>query len=69
MTRRTAFRQADVTRAVRGAVKGGVAVAEVRVDRDGTIVVSCQREQDRSEARDAAEVVAERLREPKAWQR
>ena len=34
-----AFRQADVTKAIRGTVSAGLAVQRVEIDRDGKIVV------------------------------
>lgn len=37
--RRQAFRQADVTRVVKGASAGGQRVSRVEVDREGKIVV------------------------------
>jgi hypothetical protein len=36
---RIPFTQAEVTRAVRGAIKGGLVVSEVRVDPEGNITV------------------------------
>jgi len=36
---RSAFRQRDVTRAIRGAVAAGVDIARVEVTRAGTIVI------------------------------
>lgn len=33
------FTQFDVTKAVKGAVKGGMKVARVQISRDGTIVI------------------------------
>ena len=33
------FRQADVTRAVRGALAGGIEIARVEIDRGGKIVI------------------------------
>lgn len=39
MTRRTAFREADVSRAIKGALKAGLPVLRVEIDRDGKIVV------------------------------
>lgn len=40
MTRRAVpFRQADVTRAVRGALTAGVEIARVEIDRNGNIVI------------------------------
>lgn len=40
MTRgRAAFRQGDVTRALRGAMKAGIEVARVEIGTDGKIVV------------------------------
>ena len=42
MTRRSpAFRQADVTRAGRGALKAGLCVRRVEIDAAGKIVVIC----------------------------
>lgn len=37
--RRQAFRQADVARAVKGAVSAGLKVGRVEVDQDGRIVI------------------------------
>lgn len=46
MSRRAAiFRQGDVTRAARGAVKAGLPVSRVEIDQTGKIVVICQSEQ------------------------
>jgi hypothetical protein len=67
MTRRASFRQSDVERALRGVVASGMAVAELRIDQSGTIIVSCHREDAKKEARDASNVVAERLREMRKW--
>lgn len=56
------FTQADVTRAVRGAIAGGITVAGVQVE-GGRIVVltTAPAGRDDSGAKDAADVVAERL--------
>jgi hypothetical protein len=35
------FRQVDVARAIRGAIKAGLSVSRVEIDRDGKIVVIC----------------------------
>jgi hypothetical protein len=37
--RRASFTQAQITRAVRGAIKGGLSVSGVKVDADGSIIV------------------------------
>jgi hypothetical protein len=39
MTRRAAFRQTDVSRAVRGATAAGVSIARIEVDASGKIVI------------------------------
>lgn len=36
---RTAFKQADVTRATKGVIAAGVSVGRVEIDRDGRIVI------------------------------
>jgi hypothetical protein len=45
----TIFRQADVTRAFRGAKAAGVRVARVEIDRDGKIVIVTADELERAE--------------------
>ena len=46
MSRRAAaFRQVDITRAARGAVRAGLPVSRVEIDQTGKIVVICQSEQ------------------------
>lgn len=37
MTRRATFREADVTRAAKGAANAGLCVAEIIIDPDGTM--------------------------------
>ena len=39
MSRHTAFRQADVTRAARGALAAGLKVAGIKIGRDGAIEI------------------------------
>lgn len=39
MSRASAFRQADLTRAIRGALAAGQKVASAKIDKDGSIVV------------------------------
>jgi hypothetical protein len=39
MSRRAAFKQSDVTRALKGAVQAGLPVTGYRVEPDGTIMV------------------------------
>ena len=68
MTRaRSAFRQADVTRAGRGALKAGLPVRRVEIDEHGKISIIC--------AEDAPDQSAEtddcvaRLRRARGWER
>jgi hypothetical protein len=44
----TRFTQADVTRAVKGAVAAGVAVQRVEIDRDGRVVLVFGADDDKS---------------------
>lgn len=39
MNRKAKFTQADVTRAVKGAVQGGLPISRVEVDQDGRIII------------------------------
>jgi hypothetical protein len=39
MSRRTAFRQADVSRAVKGATSAGVTISRIEIDAAGKIVI------------------------------
>jgi hypothetical protein len=41
--RRSCFRQADLTRAVRGAAKAGVCVARIEIDPNGKIIILSDR--------------------------
>jgi hypothetical protein len=41
MTRERSFTQADVTRAIRGALKAGLPVRRVEIDENGKIVIVC----------------------------
>jgi len=55
--------QAEITRAVRGAIAGGLPVAGVQIDGDRIIVLTALPEPPRAgSAKDAADVVGERLR-------
>jgi len=55
MTRRAVlFRQADVTRALRGALDAGLLVARVEIDRDGRIVIIQGQPDERAAQRHAA---------------
>lgn len=40
MSRRSNFTQAELTRAIRGAIAAGLAVTHCEIGRDGTIVLS-----------------------------
>ena len=65
MRRRAAsFRQADVTRAMRGAIKAGATVRRVVIDPDGKIAVIC------AEATEPANPDAglERLMRARGWE-
>ena len=42
MSRRTAFTQTGVTRAIKGAMAGGMTVARCEITADGSIVISTQ---------------------------
>jgi hypothetical protein len=68
MTRRPSFTQARVSRAVRGAIKGGLAVSRVEIDASGKIVVICSEDApaapDRQETADGWEA---RLRRARGW--
>ncbi len=45
MARLVAFKQVDLTRAIRGATNGGMTVDRVEIDPSGRIVLSALREQ------------------------
>lgn len=62
LTRRSGFSQAEITRAVRGAIAAGIPVAAVTIE-DGKIIVltAPPPARDSSGAKDAADVVAARL--------
>jgi hypothetical protein len=50
MSRKTsAIRQSNITRAVKGAVAGGLRIASVRVDKDGSIVLLSEPEREERE--------------------
>lgn len=52
--RPVAFRQADISRAVKGAQAAGLSVASVQVDRDGRIVLTVTQSTPTQSAPDAA---------------
>ena len=56
--RQPTFKQGDLTKALKGAVKAGVSVKRVKNDREGTIVlIAGEPEPDHSEVEDAAELI------------
>jgi hypothetical protein len=61
------FRQADVTRAMRGAIKAGLSVSRVEIDRDGKIVVICSDYAQTIE--ESPEEAMERFRRARGWNR
>ncbi|MBX9760677.1 MAG: hypothetical protein K2Y29_17995 [Beijerinckiaceae bacterium] len=63
MTRAAAVRQIDVARAIRGAERAGMKVGRVEIDpATGKIIITTGAEADATDARNAGDVVAERLR-------
>jgi hypothetical protein len=61
------FRQADVARAIRGAIKAGLSVSRVEIDRDGKIVVICAG--DAPAIEESPDDALERLRRARGWDR
>jgi hypothetical protein len=61
MSARPAFRQADITRAVKAATAAGLVVSGFEVDQAGKIVILTGRRADEAGARDAGLVVADRI--------
>lgn len=57
------FRQADVTRALRGAQSAGVDVARVEIDRHGKIVIVPARPGDQHEASETEQALDRELEE------
>ena len=54
---KTMFRQGDVTKALKGAVKAGLNVQSFEIDRDGKIIVITDKASKRPEIEDVATLI------------
>jgi hypothetical protein len=59
------FRQADITKAIRGATKAGLSVSRVEIDATGKIVVICSG--DAPEQPESVDGWEARLRKARGW--
>lgn len=62
MKRQVAFKQADVTRAIKGAIAAGMKVARAEIDQSGRIVVVSPSEETMKPANDLDKWLAENAR-------
>lgn len=62
MKRQVAFKQADVTRAIKGAIAAGMKVARAEIDQSGRIVVISPSEETMKPANDLDKWLAENAR-------
>jgi hypothetical protein len=66
MTRRpSVFTQAQVSRAVRGALKAALTVSRVEIDASGKIVVICS--EDAPDIEESPDAAMERFRKARGW--